>query len=70
MQKQSILTQEEKAKKLKAFIVEKNLAQAILKNLEISDRKHAFRIFRLVHDTLSAARSSVLQRDEAIEKRP
>lgn len=68
MQKQNILTQEEKAKKLKAFIVEKNLAHRILKNLEISDRKHVFRILRLAHDTVSAARSSVPQRDEDFEE--
>lgn len=42
MQKLSILIQ--KAKKLKAFVVENKLAQTILKNLEISDRKHAFNI--------------------------
>lgn len=69
MQKKNIITQEEKAKKLKAFIVEKILAQAILQNLEISDRKHAFRILRLAHDTVSAARSSVPQREMKILKR-
>lgn len=68
MQKQNILTQE-KAKKLKAFIVEKNLAYAVLQNLEISDRKHVFRIVRLAHDTVSAARNSVPQRNEDFERR-
>lgn len=69
MQKQNILTQEERAKKLKAFIVEKILAHAILQNFEIDDRKHAFRIVRLAHDTVSAARNSVPQRNEDFEKR-
>lgn len=68
MQKQNILTQE-KAKKLKAFIVEKNLAYAVLQNLEISDRKHVFRTVRLAHDTVSAARNSVPQRNEDFERR-
>lgn len=58
MQKQNILTHKEKAKILKAFIVE-NLAHIILQNLEISDRKHVFSILRLAHDTVSTARSSV-----------
>lgn len=62
MQKQNTLTQEEKAKKLKAVILEKNLAHAILQNLEINNRKHVFRILRLAHDTVSAARSSAVQR--------
>lgn len=62
MQKQNILTQKEKAKKLKAFIVEKNLAHTILRNLDISDRKHVFDILRLAHDTASTARSPVPQR--------
>ena len=62
MQKQNILTQKEKAKKLKAFIAGKDLAHTILQNLEISDRKHAFSILRLAHDTVSTARSSVPQR--------
>lgn len=69
MQKKNMFTWEEKAKKLKAFIVEKILAQAILQNLEISDRKHAFRILRLAHDTVSAARSFVPQREMKILKR-
>lgn len=69
MQKQNILTQEEKAKKLKAFIVEKNLSHSILQNLEISDRKHVYRIVRLAHDTVSAARNSVSQRNEDFENR-
>lgn len=69
MQKQNILTQEEKAKKLKAFIVEKNLAHTILKNLEIGDRKHVFTILRLAHDIVSVARSSAPQRDDDFEKR-
>lgn len=62
MQKQNILTQKEKAKKLKAFIVEKNLAHTILRNLDISDRKHVFDILRSAHDTASTARSPVPQR--------
>lgn len=69
VKKQNILTQEEKAKKFKAFIVEKNLAHTVLQNLETGDRKHVFRILRLAHDTVSAARSSVPQRDEDFEKR-
>lgn len=64
MQKWYILTQEEKAKKFKAFIVEKKLAHTILQNLQTGDRKHVFRILRLAHDTVSAARSSVPQRNK------